>query len=252
MKKINFVLIIIHCSFLIVNAQWILQNSGGSLLSDVHFINTNTGWACGLGSTILKTTNGGTNWIYQPHPGDDRNIMGIHPVDSNVVYCVGYFETILKTTNGGTNWILLKSGAFGQSPSYFTTFFVNYNTGWIGGTGQYIFKTTNEGTTFDSSFVLGNWFYDIYFNNTSTGLICGNAASMFKTTNWGFNWINITIPHGGSLATIYKLSFCNNLTGWIIGSDNKVYKTTDFGNNWDSIGIVVGAVNVKSSFFFRY
>jgi photosystem II stability/assembly factor-like uncharacterized protein len=247
MKKIIFTVLIIPFFLTIANAQWTLQNSSGSLLNDVHFINPNTGWVCGLGSTILKTTNGGTNWISQPHPADDRNIMGIHPVDSNVVYCVGYFETILKTTNGGANWILLKSGSFGQSPSFLGVFFVNANTGWIGGQGNYIFKTTNGGVSFDSTylFALVN---DIYFKDAMTGLVCGGADIMFKTTNGGVNWTPTPLP-GGTATEIYKMSFVNNQYGWVIGLNNKVFKTTDFGSNWDSIGYVVGASNVQCSFF---
>ncbi len=249
MKKVIIVLLVIHCLLNIANAQWIIQNSSGSLLNDVHFINPYTGWACGLGSTILKTTNGGTNWIYQPHPGDDRNIMGIHPVDSNVIYCVGYFETILKTTNGGTNWILLKSGPLSQSPSYFGIFFINANTGWISGNGNYIFKTTNGGITFDSTYLMASgYLYDIYFKDALTGLVCGGSVTIYKTTNGGINWINILVP-GSSVALIYKISFVNDLYGWAIDLNNKVYKTTDFGSSWDSIGYVVGASNVHCSFF---
>jgi photosystem II stability/assembly factor-like uncharacterized protein len=249
MKKIIFTVLFLHFIFIIANAQWILQNSSGSGLYDVHFINPNTGWACGLGSTILKTTNGGTNWIYQPHPANDRNIMGIHPVDSNVVYCVGYFETILKTTNGGTNWVLLKSGPFSQSPSYNCLFFININTGWICSNNYYIFKTTNGGISFDSTFLFAEM-EDIYFKDAMTGLVCGSTSDMFKTTNGGTNWINIPMPTGSSGGSIiYKINFVNNQFGWAIGLNNKVFKTTNFGSSWDSIGYVVGASNIRSSFF---
>lgn len=45
--------------------QWFWQNPlpQGNVLNSVEFINSNTGWAVGDKGTILKTTNGGINWI---------------------------------------------------------------------------------------------------------------------------------------------------------------------------------------------
>lgn len=43
-----------------IHSQWYLQYSGTSEnLSDVFFIDENTGWACGWNGIIIKTTNGG-------------------------------------------------------------------------------------------------------------------------------------------------------------------------------------------------
>ncbi|MBK8983762.1 MAG: hypothetical protein IPM38_15945 [Ignavibacteria bacterium] len=64
MEKITIILLLYLISVLESEAQWILQSSfTNSNLYDVEFYNRNTGWAVGDGGTILKTTNGGTNWI---------------------------------------------------------------------------------------------------------------------------------------------------------------------------------------------
>jgi len=34
-------------------------------LSSIYFIDSNTGWAVGDDETIIKTTNGGNDWMYQ-------------------------------------------------------------------------------------------------------------------------------------------------------------------------------------------
>jgi photosystem II stability/assembly factor-like uncharacterized protein len=250
MKKILFTLFIIHCSLLIANAQWYQQNSGTtSALYDVHFINQYTGWASGMGC-ILKTTNSGTNWISQNIPITNEYLMGIHPIDSSLVYCVGYDETFLKTTNGGINWIVLRSGAYGNSHAFLGVFFINPTTGWICGSGQYVYKTTNGGISLDdSSYTNGSWYWDIYFKDALTGVMCGQGAEVFKTTNGGINWIQVPVPNGGSLGIFHKISFINNLYGWIVGTDRKVYRTTNFGSSWDSIATVIGAVNCQSSYF---
>ncbi|MBK8550694.1 MAG: hypothetical protein IPL53_06385 [Ignavibacteria bacterium] len=95
MKKIILILIIFHCSLSDSVAQWVTQSSGTTAsFRDVEFINRNTGWACGHGGIIVKTTNGGKSWVNQPNPAVNKILSSICPVDSNVVYCVGWFETL--------------------------------------------------------------------------------------------------------------------------------------------------------------
>ncbi|MEO8447920.1 MAG: hypothetical protein ABI528_10515, partial [bacterium] len=92
--KIIFTLVIFHFSLLTANAQWFTQQSGTTdPLYDIEFINKNTGWSCGAGGYIIKTTNGGINWIRQGFGVTFESLFGIHPVDSNVVYAVGFFRT---------------------------------------------------------------------------------------------------------------------------------------------------------------
>ena len=156
MKKLFFIILIIHTLFLISNAQWITQYpyTAAVGLRDIEFINLNTGWICGDG-IILKTTNRGQNWIIQNNPVPDKLLFSIHPIDSNIVYCAGWFDTLLKTTNGGNNWYTLLNGIIGQSFCYEALFFINANTGWFAGTGNYVHKTTNGGISFDSVYLLG-------------------------------------------------------------------------------------------------
>ena len=51
----------------IIFAQgWIPLNSGTSqTLYSTYFTNENTGWVVGEGGTILRTIDGGANWIRQ-------------------------------------------------------------------------------------------------------------------------------------------------------------------------------------------
>ena len=210
MKKLLFALsflMIVHCTLNIENCmcQWMMQNSGTtSVLEDMQFINENTGLICGSG-IILKTTNAGANWISQNQPATNILLDDIYVVDSNVAYCVGYFETILKTTNGGTNWFAIKNGPWGDGHSFQAVFFINELTGWYAGTNTYIYKTTNGGNSFDSSYVFWNYFNDIYFKDSLNGLVCADASGMYKTTNGGLNWTEIQLPNAGVLGNLNKI-----------------------------------------------
>jgi len=106
------------------HAQWMQQQSGvSSPLYDIEMIDKNTGWSCGVGGVILKTTNGGTNWMQQVTNVPTKPLLGIHPVNDSVVYSVGWFGTILKTTDGGENWLAIQNGVFGDG-NYFCVFFM--------------------------------------------------------------------------------------------------------------------------------
>ncbi len=238
MKKILLVLIILHFSLLITIAQWVQQSSGTTdQLLKVKFINRYTGWTCGYNGRMIKTTNGGVNWIIQNTGITGKSLRSLNIVSPNILYSAGLFETLIKTTDGGNNWIILKNGQIGNSGSYWGSFFINENTGWICGTGQKILKTTNGGLNFDSAYVPTGYLYDLYFRNSLEGLVCGESAAMYKTTNGGISWNFITVPTGGDLADFDNFSFINTNTGFIVGSGNrKLYKTTNFGINWDSAG----------------
>ena len=252
MKK--FILLLTFSLFISFNsnAQWVQQNSGTSAdMASIKFINRYTGWACGYG-VILKTTNGGVNWISQNHPATNKSLMKILPLDSDIVYCVGYFQTILKTINGGINWTAIRNGPFGSGNSFFGMFFLNYNTGWIVGGSPYILKTTNSGNSFDSIVYLGSNTKDIYFKDLSTGLLCGDVGKIRESTNGGYNWFDANINLHNQGYEFKNLSIINNQYVWIIGKQvYNVYKSTDFGSNFDSIGYVNNGFEIYSVRFIN-
>ena len=222
-------------------AQWIQQSTGTTAnLGGISFLNENTGYVCGDG-TILKTTNGGTNWVNVNTINLFKPFTKIQAIDENIIYCVGSFSTIIRSTNGGINWSILRDGPSGTgvNGNFYSLYFINSLTGWIGGDSpyQFILKTTNGGTTFDS-IVTNNLLGRVngfYFINSTTGLACGDLGIIRKTTNGGFNWNYVNIPVGTFLYTFRNFSFINSVTGFTCTDNRKVFKTTDFGENWDSL-----------------
>jgi len=253
MKKLIFTLLVLQIGLSTINAQWVQQYQTVLYkhLTDVRFVDKNTGWISGIQGTIMKTTNGGQLWFSQNSGITNKYLVSISAVNANVVYMVGFFETIIKTTNGGNNWTAIKNGPYGEGHSYESVYFINENTGWICGSGSLIFKTTNGGISFDSVNIPVGYLYDIYFRNANEGLVCGEAATMYKTINGGLNWQEIPmVPSGLPLSNFYKMSFINANTGYTQGIyTNKVFKTTNFGSNWDSIASVQGAGDTYSIFF---
>lgn len=233
MRKIIFTAIITLCSFNKANTQWISQLSPNHFITDIEFINRNTGWACG-NNFIYKTTNGGENWINQPNPSTNL-IMQIHPVNDSVIYAAGWWN-FLKTTNGGENWISIFSGGPGQGlPTLDGLYFINENTGWMCGQIT-IMKTTNGGNSFIDSGRIEGLPMDIYFKNENEGIMSSKVASVFKTSDGGKNWIRSRLIKMGSQYNFNKVSFVNDSVGYVGGEI--VFKTTNFGLTWDTVGAV--------------
>jgi len=87
--------------------------NGFQTLNSVHFTSTETGYAVGnddnFNSLILKTTNGGNNWVSQ---NSESNIIlnSVSFFDPDNGFVVGRNGTILNTTDGGINWVMKNSG----------------------------------------------------------------------------------------------------------------------------------------------
>ncbi|MGQ9811293.1 MAG: YCF48-related protein [bacterium] len=129
-------------------SNWTQQSSGTSeYLLDVYFAGDNIGWIVGGGATILKTTDGGENWIAQEAPaGIDPYLKGVCFVDSVTGWAVGLSGTIIHTSDG-INWTEQQSGTlFGLR----WVNFINDHEGWTVGYGGTILHTSDAGGTWEN------------------------------------------------------------------------------------------------------
>jgi photosystem II stability/assembly factor-like uncharacterized protein len=195
MRYLKFVLIPAVLFLLpgIGQADWFWQNPSpqGNPLFSVHFIDDNTGYVAGFARTILKTTNGGTNWDTLSS-GTNSDLHSIHfPVNAQTGYAVGgsaNSSTILKTTDGGTNWVSQSSGTTIILLS--VHFPVDAQTGYVAGEGGTILKTSDGGTNW-----VGQNSGTIYYLRTvqfpvdaQTGYTVGMSGTILKTTDGG-TWV---------------------------------------------------------------
>ena len=110
MKKF-YLLLIALLLVRVTTAQWFLQNPLPQLqdLHSVMFPSSSVGYAVGNWGTIIKTTNGGTNWTVLSS-GTGMGFLSVYFTDPDTGYVVGISGTILKTTDGGKNWTTLSTG----------------------------------------------------------------------------------------------------------------------------------------------
>jgi len=241
------------------SSGWILQRfqPGDSLLS-INFVNSQTGWACGKNNLILKTTNGGNDWIQQ--------VTGFNTILENIYfpsiqngYTSGQDGLILKTTNQGTNWIQQNSGTTNYLKSMS---FVNDSTGYIAGLGNTILKTINGGESWNTVFIDDSLeYFSIFFLNENTGWVSSridplvfppeSGLKIYKTTNGAANWF-VQYERTIENTAILSLNFINESFGWAFFQYGviafcDILRTTDGGNSWSTYGI--GPNNYFSIFF---
>jgi len=100
-----------------ITSTWTVQTSGtANQLLTVSSVSSNVGWAAGIGPTVIRTSNGGVNWISATGTGITGAVYNICGIDGNNALCTSSPSAtfIWKTSNGGTTWtqVYTQTGGF--------------------------------------------------------------------------------------------------------------------------------------------
>ncbi|TVQ85013.1 MAG: T9SS C-terminal target domain-containing protein [Bacteroidetes bacterium] len=202
----------------------------------VHFIDENTGFIVGLnysdlefGGIILKTTDGGKNWVLNNNlPGGFRSV---HFVDAHTGYVVGVHGFIYKTTNGGEDWVAQNSQVDVLLNS---VFFTDANTGYVCGDSGTIISTTDGGQTWtEAEKVTNHDIFSIHFINDTTGFTAVRSNGYAKTTNAGEDWEWITLSVAPYSNRVRDIAFYSEQDGYMVGNNGFIFSTNDGGETWE-------------------
>jgi photosystem II stability/assembly factor-like uncharacterized protein len=222
-----------------LNAQWITLNSGTSQnLNSIYFTDSQTGYACGAGGTVIKTTNAGQSWAPLVS-GISAELKSIAFINAATGFICGYSGTIIMTTNSGLNWSTVSSGSTNH---LFGISFANSSNGICAGNSGTMLYTTNGGLNWfigqPEGFLIS--FYSAYMVNASTGYIAG-VNTIFsplvgKTTNSGANWTFSSFYLNTNEGTLRDIYFFDTQTGITVSNvwngTGAISKTTSGGANW--------------------
>ena len=129
------------------------------------------------------------------------------------------------------SWQVVKQATLGEVAE--AGFFIDENTGWLGGDKGVIYATDNGGAVWtvqrDTSSAQGE-INDIYFIDANTGWACGEDGTVLYTTNGGTVWT----PSGNVSTTedLYGINFIDASIGYACGDGGVIIKTTDGGLHW--------------------
>jgi photosystem II stability/assembly factor-like uncharacterized protein len=245
MKKLIFTLIVVFiCSVSYSQSGWyqVYTPPANKSIHSIQFTSENTGYASlwgysGTGGGLLKTTNGGVNWVNKTPTG---NAWAFCFLDDNTGY-VDFWNSItnpiIKTTNGGINWIYQDSVY-----SLCGIEFFDYNTGFAAGKYGGGKKTTNGGINW-VQMGFGCWHQWATISCLSADRWIVACDFICKTTNGGMNWTSI---NGVAAAAIY---FINNTTGFVGGDNGAIIKTTNAGDNWFALDTIISDLNPLNIMF---
>jgi photosystem II stability/assembly factor-like uncharacterized protein len=232
--KIFFACLVILTIFAYLQAGWILQHLGTHTLYSIDFppYNINTGFACGEGGVILKTTDSGVNWC----PKETPVFLGFTGVSFPVNATTGYICTdsfyVLKTIDGGDIWSLIPVG---QNVSFRAIHFPeNNNVGYAVGLRGAIWATYDGFTWGDISIPEAFGLYGLHFIDNNHGWVVGDNGYIAYTYNAGLNWNQVISNVSVRLLGVYFRDLNN---GWVVGDSNTFLKTTNSGTDWDTVQI---------------
>src|SRR5690606_41275213 len=96
----TFLITVCLLTFSSAHAQWFWQNPlpQGNNLNDVVYLNSNVVYSVGFFGIILKSNDGGYNWVTQ-NSGTTEMLWGIYFIDFMTVFAVGDNGTILINTD---------------------------------------------------------------------------------------------------------------------------------------------------------
>src|ERR1019366_8941572 len=224
-------------------------------ITDVFFINSDSGFLTTAAGVLFKSTDGGYHWTFDTiNPGGFILRVFFPTKDTGYMTVVGgnYPNgTILKSTNGGNSWF--NTGRGNNMLRSYGLYFLSADTGMVGGGGGIFFKTVNGGQSWHWEFV-GEWdIDDIHFLNDSVGFIfqqCANhgptVGSLTITRDGGNTWIaNCTSAWFDG----YRYSYLLNDSIYIGFSTEDILCTGNIHGNDSTPVNIIGANHVWGSSF---
>ncbi|HMT11986.1 MAG TPA: YCF48-related protein, partial [Ignavibacteria bacterium] len=217
-------------------------------LTEIQFLDANTGYILGKYNTAWKTTDGGNNWsLLSGYGTGSHYCMKFSNENLGFIglYDLGLGSGVSRTTNGGLNWSFMPMPEAGD---YIWDFcFLNSNTGFFTTDGK-IFKTTNSGinwfSVYETNYLINYAsIFSIQFVNDNTGYATYAQGKIVKTTDAGNTWAIHTSVTDNWFTDMY---FTDVNTGYFIGSNGVILKTTNGGGS--PIGIEPVSSSIPNSF----
>jgi gliding motility-associated-like protein len=218
------------------------------------FADNTNGICVGVVGAIGKTSDAGATWQYGVFSYIDVNGMEVRPtfadvhyVTPAVAYAVGTNGSMAKSVDGGVNWTLVKNPLYNVNLDINAVWFINKDTGYIGGKAIKTATTTATGINITSNETDPNAAPKLYFTRNGGATWDSIAAPTGVKTNMGYINNPTYAPIKKAISAwgkeIFRIRFVNATTGYIVGSTNTVYEriqssataTTSTSGNWAAL-----------------
>jgi photosystem II stability/assembly factor-like uncharacterized protein len=205
-------------------------------LSDVDFVNAETGWAVGGYGSVLSTVDGGRTWRSQRV--GTTPLSGVDFVDAEHGWAVGKGGVVLVTSDGGRTW---SRQTVPRRPDLSKVVATDRTHAWVLGAGEAgsIVLGTTDGATWSKlmTYQAGHWDYlaDLTFTDQRHGWAVGSKGAILATDDGGRTWSR---QRSGTSLQLSHVCSLDSRRGWVVGFAGEdmprpiVLSTADGGMTW--------------------
>lgn len=261
MNTISLMIVVVYA---LTAPRWTLQTSGVTArLRGVSAVSERVAWASGSGSTVLRTTDGGTTWLKLNVTNEALDFRDVDAIDAQTAYVLsigtGPASRIYKTTDAGATWTM-QYKSDDEKEFLDAMSFWDANNGIVFGDsidGQfYILLTSNGGQTWsrvstarlppalqgEGAFAASGTNIALFGKTHAwIGTGAGAKARVLRTTDHGRTWqVSDTPLAAGQSAGIFSIAFRDEKHGVVVGGDyrkeqeavDNLAVTNDGGVTW--------------------
>jgi len=207
----------------------------------LHFVNKDTGWACGQSGAVIKTMDGGSSWTISGTPVNNL-LLKTHSYNGQIVLVTGYDGIILRSSDGGENFVQVTSGV-GNGFDLWGVQMLNDTLGWVCGLNQTLLKTTDAGINWQLvSTGLNQHYWSLDFIDEQYGMIACSGGKILKTTDGGNSWLQL---QAGDTRALYTIDIIDSLHIAAAGANGKNVYSSDGGTTWISNPDIIAATSTN-------
>ena len=192
-----------------------------TMLTAATFANSNEGWAVGHDEIILRTQDGGKNWLAASYrPESQQPLLDVWFENASHGLAVGAYGSVYETRDGGRAWTARK----------FT----------------YQALPRPKGKTADDGDVPPDYHLNKLIAAGSRLFIAAEAGQLFRSDDGGANWRQLPSPYNGSFFGLLALNADQLLA---FGLRGNLFRSNDGGQSWQPVAS--GATAMLTDGFVR-
>ncbi|MBS1518308.1 MAG: T9SS type A sorting domain-containing protein [Bacteroidetes bacterium] len=202
------------------------------ILKEVFYNDSGNIFLCGSGGRIITKSPDSESWNILT--GNNNDICGSFVCKNGTIFSAGENGSLLRKKPDNPEWEMIN---ICDKTNFRSVFFINEFSGFLCSDDGKVFRTTDEGNTWNEINInLKNILMNrIIFTDKYTGYIAGgfernSTGLILKTTDSGDNW-KIVFNNNGN-GVFRDIFFNSDGKGFAVGAAGNLSVTADGGNSW--------------------